>query len=140
MAKDSRFATIESRHEHRRELDAPITAWTRTVTPYEAQAALQSVGVPAGASLVATMLFGDPHIVAREGLQYVETAGVGPTPYPRPAFRLSGTPVPLTNPAPVFGGANSYVFRDLLRMSEAEIAALYEAGITSDLPTGTGGH
>jgi hypothetical protein len=48
--------------------------------------------------------------------------------------------VPLANPAPPFGSANSYVFRDLLRMSEAEITALYAAGITSDLPTGSGGH
>jgi hypothetical protein len=48
--------------------------------------------------------------------------------------------VPLASPAPVFGGANSYVFRDVLRMSEDEIAALYETGVTSDQPTGTGGH
>ncbi len=140
LAHEPRFATIAARHTNRRELDEPISTWTGERTPYAVQEALQAAGVPAGASLDALGLFQDPHVAAREGLQYVETAGVGPTPYPRPAFRLSGTPVPLANPAPVFGSANSYVFRDLLRMSETEIAALYEAGITSDQPSGSGGH
>jgi crotonobetainyl-CoA:carnitine CoA-transferase CaiB-like acyl-CoA transferase len=140
LATDARFARQRERHANRRLLDEPIAAWTRTRTHYEAQAVLQAAGVPAGAVLNSVELLADPHLAVRRGFEYVETPGVGPTPYPRPAFVLSGTPVPLETPGPAFGSANGFVLRDLLALDEGTIAALYAAGVVADEPVATGGH
>jgi crotonobetainyl-CoA:carnitine CoA-transferase CaiB-like acyl-CoA transferase len=140
LAADPRFALAPARHANRRFLDDPIAAWTRSRTHYEAQAALQAAGVPAGAVLNAVELLADPHVVARRGFEYVDTPCVGPTPYPRPAFILSGTPVPLERPGPPFGGANAQVLRGLLGLDAATIASLYAGSVVADEPVAAGGH
>lgn len=140
LAAEPRFATSAARHANRRLLDGPISEWTRRHTHLEAQARLQAAGVPAGAVLNAAELLADPHVRERAGFEYVETPGVGPTPYPRPAFRLSGTPVPLQEPGPAFGGANRYVLEELLGLDGSTIAALYRRGIVADEPVAAAGH
>src|SRR5690606_37389207 len=112
----------------------PIGAWTRTLDHYEAMRRLQAAGVPSGAALDAGELLRDEHVAARRGFEYVDTPGAGSTPYPRPAFRLSGTPVPVKRPAPAFGDANRDVLEGLLGLSSEEIEALAAAGVTSDEP------
>ena len=131
LATDPRFATAPSRHANRALLTEPVTAWTSQRTHIEAQDALQAAGVPAGAALDARELLADPHVVARHGFEYVDTPNVGPTPYPRVAFTLSDTPVPISGPAPAFGDANDYVLRDLLHRDAATIRALSDANIVT---------
>ncbi|MBE0611662.1 MAG: CoA transferase, partial [Dehalococcoidia bacterium] len=97
-------------------------------------------GVPAGAVLNALELLSDPHVTARHGFEFVDTPGVGPTPYPRVAFLLSETPVPVSGPAPGFGEANDDVLGDLLGLSENEIHDLGLAGVVAREPATTGGH
>jgi crotonobetainyl-CoA:carnitine CoA-transferase CaiB-like acyl-CoA transferase len=126
------------RRRHPAEIHAAIEEWTLRRTPYEAQQALQSVGIPAAAVLNALELLHDPHVVASSGFEYVDTPGVGPTPYPRIAFRLSGTPVPVSGPAPGFGEANGYVLRELLGKDDAAVDRLVSSGIVADEPVGTG--
>lgn len=133
---DARFSTAGPRHAHRAELFEPIATWTRQRTHYEAQQALQGAGVAAGAVLDVAELLRDPHVEARHGFEYVDSSGVGPTPYPRVAFTLSGTPVPLERPAPGFGEANHYVLHDLLGRNAAELDALRETGVVTDAPVG----
>jgi crotonobetainyl-CoA:carnitine CoA-transferase CaiB-like acyl-CoA transferase len=140
LAADSRFAERASRHANRRALDEPISGWTRTRTHYEAQAELQGAGVPAGAVVNAVELLADRHVIARNGFEYVETDGVGPTPYPRPAFTLSRTPVPLERPPSRFGDANQHVLGELLGMDRATIEALYEARVTAREPVAAARH
>jgi crotonobetainyl-CoA:carnitine CoA-transferase CaiB-like acyl-CoA transferase len=140
LAADDRFRSQSRRHEHRRMLDAPIAAWTRQRSHYQAQAALQAAGVPAGAVLNALELLTDPHVRARRGFEYVEVDGIGPTPYPRPAFTLDRTAVLVQRPPSRFGDANRYVLRDILGLDEARVAELYAAGIVADEPIAAGGH
>jgi crotonobetainyl-CoA:carnitine CoA-transferase CaiB-like acyl-CoA transferase len=105
-------------------------------THIEAQDALQAAGVPAGAALDSLELLSNPHVIARHGFEYVDTPGIGPTPYPRVAFTLSETPVPIERPAPGFGEANHYVLGELLGLSADAISALEEQGIVARVPTG----
>ena len=49
-------------------------------------------------------------------------------------YVFRNTPLRIQKAAPRYGEDNSYVMRDLLHLDEAEIAALYENGITSDAP------
>jgi crotonobetainyl-CoA:carnitine CoA-transferase CaiB-like acyl-CoA transferase len=128
--------SVADRKERRAAITAAITAWTSLRTHYEAQEALQGAGIPAGAVLNAVELLGDPHVRAYSGFEYVETPGVGPTPYPRIAARLRGTPVPVSGPAPAFAEANTYVLREVLHRSEDELAALKAAHVIVDEPAG----
>jgi crotonobetainyl-CoA:carnitine CoA-transferase CaiB-like acyl-CoA transferase len=54
-----------------------------------------------------------------------------------PPWKLSRTPGHIRMPAPGFGQHNSYVLRELLELPEPEIAALYESGVTADVPDET---
>ncbi|MGE5595807.1 MAG: CaiB/BaiF CoA transferase family protein [Hyphomicrobiales bacterium] len=134
LAADPRFATRPARHANRRLLDDPIAQWTRQRTHYEAQSALQAAGVPAAAALDVLELLSDPHVRARDGIEFVETPGVGPAPCLRMALRLSDTPTPAAGPAPCFADANDYVLGELLGLSAARIAELEEAGVTARVP------
>jgi len=86
--------------------------------------------------LTAFDLLRDEHVAARHGFNYVDVPGVGLAPYPRAAFTLSETPVPIEKAAPGFAEDNDYVFGTLLGMSAVEIAELESAGVTSRIPTG----
>lgn len=131
------FPTLADRKRAAAEIRAAVAEWAETRTHYEAQAQLQASGVPAGAVLNALELLADPQVRAFHGFEYVETPGVGPTPYPRVAFRLAGTPVPVSGPAPGFGEANQYVLGELLRMTDAEIADCLETHVIAAEPLGS---
>lgn len=135
----ARYPSVGDRRAARDEIAAAITAWTATRSHYEAQEALQAAGIASGAVLNPVELLSDPHIRAYDGFEYVETPGVGPTPYPRVAFRLSETPVPVSGPAPGFGEANDYVLGQIIGLAAAEIADLRQSAVVTDEPTG-GGH
>ncbi len=138
LADDPRYAEAAARHAHRQELKPLIAAWTQERTHYEVQAALQAAGVPAGAVLNALELLADPHVRARHGFEYVDVPNVGPAPYPRVAFLLRRTPVPIAKAAPGFAEDNDRVFRGLLGMDAAAVAALEEAGVTARVPVEVG--
>jgi crotonobetainyl-CoA:carnitine CoA-transferase CaiB-like acyl-CoA transferase len=124
------------RRRHPAEIHRAIEEWTLRRTHLEAQALMQAAGVPAAAVLNAAELLADPHVQAYAGFEYVETPGVGPTPYPRVAFRLSGTPVPVSGPAPAFGEGNSYVLGEVLGRPAAEVEALRRDHVITDEPQG----
>jgi crotonobetainyl-CoA:carnitine CoA-transferase CaiB-like acyl-CoA transferase len=134
LADDMRFATAAARRENRAELHETITAWTSNRDHYAVQDILQAAGVPAGAVLNSRELLADPHVVARHGFEYVDVPDVGPTPYPRVAFRLSGTPVPITKAAPGFAEDNDAVYKGMLGLSADKLAELEAKLIVSRVP------
>jgi crotonobetainyl-CoA:carnitine CoA-transferase CaiB-like acyl-CoA transferase len=137
LTKDPRFASAPSRVNNRGTLREPIERWTSARSQYEAQQALQAAGVPTAAVLDALELLADPHVRARAGFEYVEVTGVGATPYPRIAFKLNGTPVPISKGAPGFAEDNDYVFSTLLGMSPSDIESLESNRIISRVPLGS---
>ena len=140
LAADGALQSPAGRKAARGTIAAAITAWTKGRTHYEAQCALQAAGVPAGAVLTALELLHDPHVAHRHGFEFVDTPGVGPTPYPRLAFLLSETPMPVSGLAPGFGEANNYVLGGILGLSEDEVHDLERAGVVAREPAAAGGH
>jgi crotonobetainyl-CoA:carnitine CoA-transferase CaiB-like acyl-CoA transferase len=136
LADDPQYADERARHANRYQLRPIIEAWTSERTHYDAQAGLQAAGVPAGAALNCLELLWDPHVLARHGFEHPETPNVGPTPYPRVAFTLSETPVPITKPAPGFAADNDAVYGGLLGLGTAELAELEALGIAPRKPLG----
>ena len=126
---DPRFADTLSRWHNQDELDKLVTEWTSGRTNYEVMHTLQEAGVAAGPSLNAEGLVNDPHLIERG--RFVPLGEVEGNPYTHLAqpWRMSGAPNPNYSRAPRLGEHNTEVLRDILGMSEGEIAQLTEEGV-----------
>jgi benzylsuccinate CoA-transferase BbsF subunit len=126
--KDHRFATLLGRKENEDELDALVESWTINFSPVELMNTLQKAGVPAGAVHNGEDLLADQQLNHRGTYVTLEHPEIGPHIYQPPPFRLSKTPHELTMPAPCLGQHNEYVLKEILSMSDEEIADLLAAG------------
>jgi len=127
-ACDERFADAASRYRHQEALDACLTAWTRQRQPWEVFERLQQAGIAAGPVMRESDLFTDPHLHARGFFQVVTHAEAGTHVYPGVMWKMSNTTTPITRPPVRLGEHNDYVYRQLLKLSDAEIDALRAAG------------
>ena len=134
LARDVRFADAVSRKRCEDDLDAEITRWTSSMEHIEAQDLLQRGGVPAGAALDMKEMIESPHFVSRGLFERVWNPEVGEVSHMRGPWKFAGTPTPLDRPAPAFGEHNDYVLRDLIGLSEEEVALLEEQRVVSRAP------
>jgi benzylsuccinate CoA-transferase BbsF subunit len=125
---DRRFSTLLGRKENEDELDALVTEWTIKNPPTEVMNQLQAVGVPAGISASAQDLVADPQMNHRGTHVVLEHPEIGPHLYQPPPYRFSKTSAELTMPAPCIGQHNEYILKEVLCMSDEEIADLIAAG------------
>ncbi|MDN5346517.1 MAG: hypothetical protein PWP65_81 [Clostridia bacterium] len=124
LATDPRYADPASRQQHREELDTLISFWTSQFEPYRLMELLQASGVAAGPSLNVPELLADPHLKERRAFWELDHPEVGRQIVYGPCWRLSATPGGISQPAPLLGEDNDYVFRQLLGLTEGEIARL----------------
>jgi crotonobetainyl-CoA:carnitine CoA-transferase CaiB-like acyl-CoA transferase len=134
LASDARFADVVSRYRNQDALDGEIARWTRERSKEEAAGALQAAEVPASPVLSAPEVFDDPHLRARGFYESVSHAVAGAWEVEGPHWRFSESPAHIRLPAPAFGEHNGYVLRELLGLSEEEIAALEAQGVTGSTP------
>lgn len=134
LARDPRFADVVSRRHHHDELDAIIAMWARGRSQGEAARAMQAAGVPAAPVLKIPRLMEDEHLRARGFWESVAHADAGTWDMEGPVWRMSRTPAHIRLPAPMFGEHNTWVLRDLLGLTDAEIAALEAEGVTAREP------
>jgi benzylsuccinate CoA-transferase BbsF subunit len=123
-----RFSTLRGRKANEDELDQLVEQWTIQHTPHEVMTRLQEAGVPAGVVQSGEDLVVDPQLKHREALVPLKHPEIGDHLYQAPAFRLSRTPHELTMPAPCLGEHNDYVLKEVLGMSDDEIAKLVASG------------
>jgi crotonobetainyl-CoA:carnitine CoA-transferase CaiB-like acyl-CoA transferase len=130
-ALDARYATHAGRKQHEDAIEASLTEWTREHTPEELMALLQSKGIAAGVVQNARdMLDADEHLKARGYYVYLDHPEAGHNAYDGPPFRMSKTPGELRAPAPLLGQHNEQVCKEILGMSDDEIAeALIEQAL-----------
>ena len=134
LARDPRFADVVSRRHHHDELDAIVAGWTRGRSQDEAARAMQAAGVSAAPVLKIPRLMQDKHLRARGFWESVTHAGAGTWDMEGPVWRMSRTPAHIRLPAPMFGEHNAWVLRDLLGLTDTEIAVLYAEGVTAGEP------
>jgi crotonobetainyl-CoA:carnitine CoA-transferase CaiB-like acyl-CoA transferase len=127
-ACDARFADSASRYRHQDALDAAIAAWTRQHHPWEIMERLQAAGIAAGPVMREPDLFTDPHLRARGFFEMVTHPEAGTHPYPGIMWKMSKTPAAIRRAAVRLGEDNDYVYRQLLKLSDEEIAALRADG------------
>jgi crotonobetainyl-CoA:carnitine CoA-transferase CaiB-like acyl-CoA transferase len=134
LARDPRFADVVSRHHHHNELDAIIGAWTSPRSQDDAARAMQASGVSAAPVLKIQRLMQDDHLRDRGFWESVTQADAGTWDMERPVWRMSRTPAHVRIPPPMYGEHNTWVLRDLLGLSDEEIASLEAEGVTSREP------
>ena len=134
LASDARFADVVSRYRNQDALDGEIARWTWERSKDEAAAALQAAEVPASPVLSAPDVFEEPHLRARGFYESVSHAVAGAWEVEGPHWRFSESPAHIRLPAPAFGEHNGYVLRELLGLSEEEIAELEAQGVTGSTP------
>lgn len=122
--QDPRFVTIANRKDNGGELDGLIADWTKDLAAEEVMERLQGAGVPAGAVQRGQEVLDDPQLKHRGHYQVLHHPEIGPHSYHAPAYRLSKTPFEMKRPAPCLGEHNLYVYKELLGMSDDEIAEM----------------
>jgi CoA:oxalate CoA-transferase len=119
----------KERIKYRDEIDALVTAWTRTKSAEEIVTILKSVEVPCVRVPTFDEVCNDPQLKSREMIINVEQTVSGKIKVPGSVFKLSRTPGDVSSPAPYLGEHNSEVYSDMLGYSEQEIADLANNGI-----------
>ena len=123
LVGDQRYATPASRSEHRAEVDAIVTEWTRNHDKHEAMALISGAGIPAGPVLDTREIADDPTFEARGIRQTMQHSAVG-------GYTMSGWPVrfggetPRVEAAPLLGEHSADVLADWLKMEDGAIAQL----------------
>ena len=134
LADDARFSDVVSRYRNRAELEEMVSAWTSERPHRDTAAELQAAGVPAMPVLTVPELVEDPHLGERGFFEDVTHREAGTWLMDGPAWRFGFTPPHVRLPAPCFGEHNDYVFRELLGLSEDELAALEREGVVAREP------
>jgi crotonobetainyl-CoA:carnitine CoA-transferase CaiB-like acyl-CoA transferase len=114
-----------------REIEAATAAWEKR----DLERALQARGVAAGAVLSAPEYLSDPHLRERGYFAEQEHAEAGLCVWDGSPLNFNGDRGygDFTS-APLLGGPNRALLRDLLGLSDAQIDALYAEGVLAEAP------
>ncbi len=127
--EDARFATLPGRKENESILDQLVEAWTINCTAEEIMMRLQSAGVGAGVVQNAEdLLQNDPQLKSRHFFHRLDHPAVGSYTAMRPYFTLSRAEPDITR-APLIGEHNDYGYKEILGLSDDEIANLVVDGV-----------
>ena len=125
---DSRFDDEKERIKNVEEATAIITDWTSNRTKWEAMETLATSGILAGATIGATEVLENDHLIAREMIVNVEDSTRGD-------YRMIGIPVKLSEEAnrvtkaPRYSEHTDEVLTTVLGCSEKEVAEMRSQGV-----------
>ena len=127
---DARFDSLAGRQAHEDELEAGLAAWTRTHDADDLMQMLQGVGVPAGVVRGLQEGLDDPHLVERRWFRRLSREDIGAHRYNGYAWRFAGCELKASSPPPRLGEHSDEVLRELLGLTDAEIADLKATEVT----------
>jgi crotonobetainyl-CoA:carnitine CoA-transferase CaiB-like acyl-CoA transferase len=133
-AEDDALAQATGRRAKEVEIEVAIGAWTASMKAKAAMLALQAAGVAAAMVNRPSDILNDDGYIARGFWQEADRAVVGVKPHPSTPWLYNGARADIRWPSPLLGEHNRQVFHDLLGLTEAEIAALENAGVIGDTP------
>lgn len=121
------------RRRHHDEIDAELAAWCGARRADEIVACLSAAGVPVAPVVEPYEQLGFEQLAARGFFETVGHPVSGDAVHVTLPFRLPGQVGPVhRRPAPTLGQHTAEVLRDLLGLTDEEIVALREAGITGE--------
>jgi CoA:oxalate CoA-transferase len=132
MMDDPRFATNAARVRHRVDLIARLQEVFLTRSYEEWEELLLEHGIPVGAINTIDQVVEHPQVNARGMIVESEHPVAGKVKLVGIPVKLSETPGSVREPAPLLGQHTEEVLRTYLRMSQAEIGALRQAGVIGE--------
>ncbi len=134
LAKQKEFATLDERKKNEDALDKIVNDWTSKLTAQEVETVLQKAGVPSNVVEKPSDIYADPQLSSRKYFTTLDHPAMGKQKYEaQGCFILSKTPRELHMPSPCVGEHNEYVFKELLKMTDDEIAEyLIDGSITTE--------
>lgn len=128
--KDARFSTLLARKKNEDELDSRVEEWTLDHPAEEVMNLMQAAGVAAGVVETANdLLDNDPQLKHKHFFWEAENSKLGKHIMSAPPFVLSKTHYREVKHGSVLGEDNEYVLKDILGMSDEEIAELVIEGV-----------
>jgi len=126
---DSRFTTLEARRENEEELNRLIAAWTVNQLDEDVMTRMQAGGVGAGRiGTTEDQMEHDPQLKYRHFYWEQDHPEIGKYRPPRQPCVLSKTPCEIRR-APLIGEHNEKIFKEILGMTDDEIAELVIEGV-----------
>lgn len=132
--RDERFDDALSRWQNRETLHTYLARWTSQQDKFAVMAALQTLGISAGAVLNFAEVLSCPPLRERGHYLEIDHPEVGPAPFPQLGWRFSHSLSGASGRAPLYAEHNIYTFHDLLGMSTAELEELLEQQVTTYEP------
>ncbi len=121
---DARFATLQARKENEEELNRLVAAWTVNQVDDDVMTRMQAAGVAAGwIGTTEDQMENDLQLKYRQFYREQDHPEIGKYRPPRQPCVLSKTPCEIRR-APLIGEHNEYVFREIMGMTDDEIAEL----------------
>ncbi|HXH21009.1 MAG TPA: CoA transferase [Dehalococcoidia bacterium] len=127
LSTDPLFATTLARKRNEDAVDRVVAEWAAGQDKIEAMHLLQAEGIPASAVMTTADIASDPHFLARGAFQEVRMPRGDTFRLQRAAWTARRADIRI-GPGPEYSEHTEQVLRDLLGLSEDEIAALAEAG------------
>lgn len=121
-AQDGWFDTVQGRLAHQDEIDQNLAHWTSSRPPREVMDLLQLEGVPSGVVQRSSDLLQDPQLAHRGFFRNMDHAEMGNIPYTGHPYSIGGYDHGPRFAAPVMGQHNEMVLREILGLSDEEIA------------------
>ena len=126
---DTRFMTAADRLQHRDEINAAITRWTRDKDAYEIVNRLQRAGVPCGVVQTGEDLTNDTHLKERGFIVAVDNQRLGRVVLPNFPLQFANAKLTRRWDFPVLGRDTETVLRDAVGYSEERISGLKKEGV-----------
>jgi crotonobetainyl-CoA:carnitine CoA-transferase CaiB-like acyl-CoA transferase len=124
------LATASGRVAARAEVDGALQEWTLPLTPLDAATQLQAAGVAAGAAAHVSDLLDDPQLRHRHAFGELPQPGwKNPHVVETGIALFDGIAAPALNPAPTMAQQTRSICRNVLQLSDSDIAQLAEDGI-----------
>ena len=129
LADDPDYVDPVRRQERAREVDDLVAKWVGERTLDEAMATFEAAEVTAAPVYDARQLLADEHLRARGTYLTVDDPDFGPTTVQAPVAQLTATPGRVAHLGRALGADNEAVYRDVLGLDPARIAALRADGV-----------
>ncbi len=123
--------TLDERLQQRRELDRNVSNWTLQHSAKAVESELQALAISAHELSTTEDAANDPQLAHRNHFRRLPHALHGETVVEAPRYILSDTPAQPERPAPQYGEHNELILREVLGLSDGEIAALAASGALS---------
>lgn len=127
-AQSRRFNLLVGRLRAREDLDALISAWTRTQNAETLTVQLQAIGVPAHVVCQDSDYASDQDLEADNFFRNVSDPILGDFVLQAPQFTMTGTPHVPRRAGPVIGDSSRRVLTEYAQLSDEEIAELEQMG------------